>query len=116
MPAGEFADDLLDPVEIKSTVPKRELLTLTKLTAKIVAEKQAKLIRYRKGSYKDLGVAKYDAKDYFDGNRGNNWTLMDMVTANMLQTVYNALKPELQAKFNNIPLGKLVELGWKVCK
>ena len=38
---------------------------------------------------------------------------MDTQTANMLATVYNALRPDLQAKFNRIPLNKLVDFGWK---
>ena len=42
--------------------------------------------------------------------------LVDVVTANMLKTVYSALKPPLQKKFNKIPIKKLVDFGWSVVK
>lgn len=39
--------------------------------------------------------------------------LVDAQTANLLVQVHDALSPENQAKFDSVPLQKLVELGWK---
>ena len=39
--------------------------------------------------------------------------LMDTFTASMLVSVYNALSPKNQDRFDSIPLDKLVEFGWK---
>jgi hypothetical protein len=72
----------------------------------------AQLIRYRKESYKQTGTAQYDVKPLFTGSK-RGWIMLDIMTASMLLSVYNGLRPDLQAKFNNIPLGKLVDLGWK---
>ncbi len=72
----------------------------------------ALLIRYRKESYKATGTAQYDVKPLFTGSK-KGWTMLDAFTASMLRAVYAALKPESQAKFNNVPLGKLIELGWR---
>jgi len=41
---------------------------------------------------------------------------IDLTTANMLRTLYNALKPELQRNFEKIPIRKLVQIGWTVMK
>lgn len=39
--------------------------------------------------------------------------LVDVVTASMLVTIYDALKPENRMKFGQIPLPRLVDFGWK---
>lgn len=39
--------------------------------------------------------------------------LMDSFTASMLVSLYNALGPENQDRFDSIPLSKLVDFGWK---
>lgn len=43
-------------------------------------------------------------------------TLIDLVTANMLKTVHDALKPANQKTFDKIPLRKLVDFGWSMVK
>lgn len=43
-------------------------------------------------------------------------TLLDLQTANVMVLVYEAIKPENQAKFDRIPLMRLVEFCWKACK
>lgn len=42
--------------------------------------------------------------------------LVDAFTAGMLVTVYDALSPENQAKFDKPRLDKLVAIGWKAVK
>lgn len=42
--------------------------------------------------------------------------LVDLVTANMLTQIHDALSPENQAKFDDIPLQKLVDWGWSRTK
>ena len=38
--------------------------------------------------------------------------LMDATTARMLMTLYQALSPENRARFDSVPLPKLVAFGW----
>ncbi len=75
----------------------------------------AVLIRYRANSHKETGTAQYDCKPMFTGSK-KGWMLMDAFTASALLAVFNALKPESQARFDNIPLGKLVDFAWKQVK
>ena len=70
------------------------------------------LIRYRAHSHKETGTAQYDCKPLFTGSK-RGWIMLDITTAGAMRAVYNALKPELQPKFNNIPLGRLVDFCWK---
>ena len=42
--------------------------------------------------------------------------VVDATTANLLLKVHDALKPELQKKFDKIPLKKLVDFAWSVVK
>ena len=72
----------------------------------------AVLIRYRANSHKETGTAQYDCKPIFTGSK-RGWTMLDITTAGAMLAVYNALKPEHQAKFDNIPLGRLVDFVWK---
>lgn len=43
-------------------------------------------------------------------------TILDMQTANVLVTVYEALSPEKREKFRQISLLRAVELAWKCVK
>lgn len=38
--------------------------------------------------------------------------IMDAYTASMLVAVYDGLKPENQAKFERLPLKRLIDIGW----
>ncbi len=75
-------------------------------------ESGAVLIRYRANSHKETGTAQYDCKPLFTGSK-KGWTMLDITTAGAMLAVYNALRPELQAKYDNIPLGRLVDFCWK---
>lgn len=71
----------------------------------------AQVIRPRKGD-EESKPYQWDVKPYFGGNK-RGWIALDSTTAGALVAVYDALKPEMQAKFNSIPLGKLVSFAWK---
>lgn len=42
-----------------------------------------------------------------------HWTLIDLFSASAMTACYQALKPENQSKFNNLPIGRLVELCFR---
>ena len=87
-------------------------MTIAQIAEQVVKESQAVQIRYRKDSYKDTGTAEYDCKPLFTG-KSRGWIAFDGMTAKAVSLCYNALQPENQAKFNNLPLGKLVDFCWK---
>lgn len=76
--------------------------------AKYVLENGCVLMRARKDA-----PYQWDVKDFNVGGNKRGWFYMDTQTANLLVTVYNALKPENQEKFPRIPLSKLVDFCWK---
>jgi len=39
---------------------------------------------------------------------------IDMVTADMLMNVYDAVKPEMKKRLDKLPIKALVGLGWKL--
>jgi hypothetical protein len=78
--------------------------------AKHVVENGCSLMRPRKNSANE-----WDVKEAFQG-KARGWFYMDIMTASMLVSVYNALRPDLQEKFNRLPLMKLINLGWSVTK
>lgn len=47
----------------------------------------------------------------FTGKK-KGWFYFDGFTASAMLVVYNNLKPELQEKFDKIPLNKLVDFTW----
>lgn len=53
----------------------------------------------------------YDVKPLFTGNK-RGWTMLDLTTANALQTCYNALSEASQEKWNRISVFKLVDFAW----
>lgn len=54
----------------------------------------------------------YDVKPLFTGNK-RGWTMLDLTTANALNTCYNALKKEEnRQKWDRIPVLKLVDFAW----
>ena len=66
------------------------------------------LMRPRKGEIPN----EWDVKPGMTGKK-RGWFYLDAQTANMLVTVYNALSEEHRAKFNRIPLMRLIDFGWK---
>ncbi len=76
-----------------------------------VIENGCSLLRLRKDE-----LHQWDVKPMLTGKR-RGWFYMDAFTASMLVTVYNALSnDEAKAKFNRIPLMRLIDFGWKHIK
>ena len=47
---------------------------------------------------------------------GTNVVTMDATTANMVVTVYDALKPENQERYISRPMIQMVDIGWQLVK
>jgi type II secretory pathway component PulM len=61
-------------------------------------------------------IKQYDTKPLFTGNK-RGWVILDATTAHMLRTIRGAMRTEAaQAKFDRIPLPRLVEFGWSHVK
>lgn len=54
----------------------------------------------------------YELCEPFEGGEG--WTWLDMVTANVVRQVYDALSPEKQEKYKFLPAGVILNICWKV--
>jgi hypothetical protein len=85
--------------------------------ARHAMEHGCSLMRARKGT-----AHEWDVKEAFSGSK-RGWFYMDTLTASMLVAVYEALKgsermsqEEARAKFNRIPLTRLIDFGWKHAK
>jgi hypothetical protein len=74
--------------------------------AKDVVENGAVLIRPR-------GIGEYDVKPLFTGSK-RGWVVLDATTAGAITAVREALKDNPNvAKFDRIPLGRLIDFVWK---
>ena len=71
----------------------------------------ALMLRPRKLEWVKGEPKQYDVKPLFTGNK-KGWVMLDHFTASAMQTVYDALKPENQSKWDNIPVWKLIDLTW----
>lgn len=74
----------------------------------------AVLIRLRGDRIKGQPI-QYDCKPLFTGSK-RGWTVLDSFTAGAMKAVYAALRPDLQAKFDTIPLMRLLDVVWKHVK
>ena len=80
-------------------------MTITQI-AKHVLDNGACLIRPRE-------IGEYDVKPLFTGNK-RGWVVMDATTASAIHTVREALKDNPNvAKFDRIPLPRLLDFVWK---
>lgn len=90
-------------------------MTIEQIARQIIADKSARLIRYRKESVRD-GVAQYDMKDLFQGsNRG--WMILDLTTAGALTQLFDHAatrsdKPDLCRRLCNLPIPRLTAMIW----
>ena len=57
----------------------------------------------------------YDAKPYFSGNK-RGWTALDSFSASAIVAVYDALKPENQVKYVNLPIVKMAHVAMRLVK
>ncbi len=85
-------------------------MTITEI-ASVATKDGAQLIRYRKDSVFS-GTAQYDCKPMFTGSK-RGWTMVDSFTASAILAVSNALNEANRAKFNNLPIDRLVSFCWK---
>lgn len=85
-------------------------MTNIEVARKVVAEKQAHLFRERKGE-----PGQYDAKPYGGGSK-RGWVILDGFTASAIVQVYDALKPENQAKYAAFPIQKMAAIAFKLMK
>ena len=46
----------------------------------------------------------------------NGFMMLDVATANAINTVYNAISPDRQNKLNNMPLLQAANICWKCVK
>ena len=84
-------------------------MTIYEIAKQAVEQKTAQSLRHREGN-------QYDCKaDMFQGH-SRKWALMDIFTASAIVSIYEALKPENQAKYLSLPLGRLIDLTWKLIK
>ncbi len=69
------------------------------------------MIRFRDRN-PDTKIINYDVKPLFTG-RKKGWSCIDSFTAGAIMAVYNAIQPELQARFDVIPLPRLLKFVWE---
>ena len=82
-------------------------MTLYEVAKKATTEGTAQSFKHREG-------VQYDCKDdHFQGNN-KKWTLLDTFTASAIVQIYENISPENQARYINLPLGKFIDLTWKV--
>lgn len=70
--------------------------------ARLAKTEGFQLIRYRKDSLTQTGIAEYDCKPGFTGSK-RGWVLLDSFTAGAIVAVFDALNEENKAKFHKIP-------------
>lgn len=59
----------------------------------------------------DGAPAQYDLTESFEDGEG--WIWLDIVTANVICQVYNALSPETQEKIKALPARTILDVCWK---
>ena len=89
-----------------------DAMLVSEIIKKVVDERAACLIRYRKPIENPY---QYDVKGLFTGKK-SGWLVIDLFTANAMFTVFNALNECHRAKFDSIPFQKLVDFTWKNVK
>ena len=86
-------------------------MVISKIAEQVVNEKGAVLLRPRDPWVKGQ-VKHYDMKPLFTGNK-RHWIMLDIMTASALNACYQALSEPNQAKWDTIPLARLVNFAWK---
>jgi hypothetical protein len=89
-------------------------MTITMIIQKVL-EDGVQLVRAKKVEKVKGEPWQYDIKDAFTGKK-KSWFYFDSFTASAMLAVYNALSEENKAKFDLIPLPKLVDFTWKHVK
>ena len=74
----------------------------------VVAQRQCHLFRPALGR-----PGEYDARPYGSGSKCG-WVALDLFSAGAIATVYDALKPENQAKFASFPIQMMARVAFKL--
>lgn len=82
-------------------------MTIYEIAKRAVDTGSAQKIRYRKGN-------QYDCQDGIWTGNNRHWALLDHFTASAIVHIYENLKPENQTKYINLPLGRLLDVTWRI--
>ena len=89
----------------------------SEITEQVTRTKTAHAIRLRRNQEIVKGQPiQYDAQPFYKTGNKKGWIILDLFTASMLVQVRAALKAENQSTWDNIPIQKLINLGWSVMK
>ena len=82
-------------------------MNIYEVAKKAVNEGSAQKIRHRGGN-------QYDCQEGIWTGNNRRWMLLDHFTASAIVQIYEALKPENQAKYVRLPLDRLLNITWKL--
>ena len=82
-------------------------MNIYEIARKAVDEESAQKIRHREGN-------QYDCQEGIWTGNNRRWTLMDHFTASAIVQISENIKPENQAKYVDLPLGKLLDVTWSI--
>jgi len=81
--------------------------------SEIIKDEGIVLIRPSKKEWVKGQPIDYDVKEAFTGKK-KGWCYLDAFTKSAMRQVYNALKPDKQAIYDNIPITRLIDFTWEV--
>ena len=82
------------------------------IASQIIKSEVLVLIRPRKVDHIKGTPYQYDVREYGQGNK-KGWIYLDNFTKSAMKTVYNAMKEEQKAKYDNIHIARLIDFTWK---
>jgi hypothetical protein len=80
--------------------------------ARQAKENGAQLFRFRHGTERQ---PEYDCKPWGTGNK-RGWIILDSFSASAIVAVYDKLNEDNQAKYIRMPISKMAELAFKLCR
>ncbi|MCK9431585.1 MAG: hypothetical protein M0R00_01340 [Candidatus Omnitrophica bacterium] len=80
--------------------------------SEIIKSEGLQLIRERKVEHAKGEPWQYDVKEAFTGSK-KGFVYLDAFTKNAMRTVYNAMKDEQKAIYDNIHIKRLIDFTWK---
>ena len=82
-------------------------MTIYEIAKQAQEQGTAQSFRHREGN-------QYDCKDDMFQGHSRKWTLLDITTASAIIAVYENITPTNQTKYMLLPLGKLINITWKL--
>jgi len=79
--------------------------------SEIIKDDGLVLIRGRKENHTKGTPWNYDIKQAFTGKR-KGWVYLDQFTKSAMRAIYNALSNDMQKKYDNIHIIKLIDFTW----